>query len=164
MINKTKKSVKAYERQSKMIGECLVYPYAKSVARRLYIARHGEIPSDIFVCHTCDNPRCILDTHHFPGTLADNMKDCAEKGRMKAAMSKPEVRKKISDGLKRYFASSYGQANASAQQLKRYSKISALIRHAEIMRKNWANASPKNRKARIEKAKCCRAVRQEERK
>jgi hypothetical protein len=43
--------------------------------------RHGALPSTIAVCHTCDNPNCINDAHHFAGTWGDNVRDAVAKGR-----------------------------------------------------------------------------------
>jgi hypothetical protein len=43
----------------------------------------GDIPDDLGLCHRCDNPPCCNPEHHFPGTQADNMADCAVKGRTK---------------------------------------------------------------------------------
>lgn len=41
----------------------------------------GPVPSGMFLCHHCDNPKCCNPDHLFLGTQADNMKDCAKKKR-----------------------------------------------------------------------------------
>ena len=38
-----------------------------------------DLKSDLFVCHTCDNPRCFRPSHLFIGTHADNMRDAVTK-------------------------------------------------------------------------------------
>jgi hypothetical protein len=40
-----------------------------------------QLPPNIFACHRCDNPRCCNPAHLFPGTPADNVRDCIQKGR-----------------------------------------------------------------------------------
>lgn len=82
------KSVKQYESEAVKQNGCLIHPASK-VARKVWQRRHGVIlPSHLYVCHTCDNCKCILDKHHFIGTHRDNMVDMVKKGRHIGARGK----------------------------------------------------------------------------
>lgn len=46
-----------------------------------YRSTRGEVPSGLYVCHTCDNRRCCNPEHLFLGTNLDNTSDRNAKGR-----------------------------------------------------------------------------------
>lgn len=75
-----RKTLADYEAEAQRVGECLIHPSANA-ARRVFKLRHGDMPSHIAVCHTCDTPKCINDAHHFPGTWKVNTDDAVAKGR-----------------------------------------------------------------------------------
>lgn len=78
------------------IGPCIESPRTKSQdypqiwfrdrmvpeTRFVWQWLHGEpVPEGMFVCHRCDNKRCINGNHLFLGTPKENTQDMLSKGR-----------------------------------------------------------------------------------
>lgn len=55
-------------------------------SRFSWFLAYGQITDPhLFVCHKCDNPECVRPDHFFLGTLLDNARDMAAKGRASRA-------------------------------------------------------------------------------
>lgn len=53
---------------------------------------YGPIPAGASVLHTCDTPLCVRPDHLRLGTLADNNRDMAGKGRANHKLTADQVR------------------------------------------------------------------------
>lgn len=63
-------------------GTYYVDRYPKLAHRVAWELTYGDIPTEMYVCHTCDNPPCVRPDHLFLGSRADNTADARHKGRL----------------------------------------------------------------------------------
>jgi hypothetical protein len=72
-------------------GHSTYYGRCYPAHRLLYILINGDIPKDMHVLHSCDNPKCVNINHLFIGTHQCNMSDKVSKNRQYHKIGKHEI-------------------------------------------------------------------------
>lgn len=71
-------------------------PNGEVLAHRVaFILAHGPIPAGLYICHHCDNPKCVEPTHLYAGTAKDNTRDAVARHRFPDRKGGKNVRAKL---------------------------------------------------------------------
>jgi hypothetical protein len=98
---------------------------------------------EICVCHRCDNRKCVNPAHLFLGSVADNNKDCKEKGRFIAGglllKGEKHGQSKLTETQVREIRMKYANGGITQRQLALEYGISQQIISFIISRRNWSH-------------------------
>ena len=108
-------------------GYGYIYAYKRSwTAHRVaFLVHNGHLPDDLYICHKCNNRKCINPQHLYAGTAKDNARDFknapyyAEK--MEEARKRADEHKKFAEKFhKDYFLISMDQLKFLTQEIKSF--------------------------------------------
>lgn len=117
----------------------LVCQGERVVASRLaYAVAIGPIPEGLFVCHHCDNPRCVNPAHLFVGTAADNAADMVKKHRHAVVRGTSNPKAKLEDDDVRHIRR-LRSAGHRLQAIADLFKVSASVVSEIVKRKAWSH-------------------------
>jgi len=101
---------------------------------------YGQIPSDLWVLHKCDNRPCVNPAHLFLGNASDNSKDAASKGRTLQGVRHPDTPFNEADIIEIRRRYSLG---VSQHQLARDHNVSNMAIWQIVKNRTWKHLLPK---------------------
>lgn len=109
----------------------------QNASRVSWILYRGDIASsDIQVCHSCDNPKCVNPNHLWLGTAKDNALDSHRKNRQ------PQGREKHSAKLNEAKARAiFVNTELTQPELAELYGVSTVIIHRVCTRRTWKHAT-----------------------
>lgn len=120
-------------------GLCYVSRITK-LAHRIYYEKYiGKIPKGMYVCHQCDNKKCVNPKHLFIGTAKDNMQDALQKNRLQIGELKYNAKlnsKKVM-GIREL----YKQGRLSQYNIAKMYSVSRGVIFDVINRKSWKHVA-----------------------
>lgn len=103
--------------------------------RYAWILANGPIPNGLFVCHACDNRRCVNPAHLFLGTPADNAADMVAKGRKPKGKDSGTAR--LTDDNVRYIREHYRPGETTFKEFADMFGVTYQAVANAVRRKTW---------------------------
>lgn len=101
------------------------------------LAHNKQIPRDMFVCHKCDNPKCVNPDHLFLGTHTDNMRDMADKGRTGTKRGRQNFNTRLTSKQVIEIRERYSSTNISQRLLAQEYGVSQAAIWYILHKENW---------------------------
>lgn len=105
--------------------------------RLAYILTFGQIPDELDVLHSCDNPGCVNPKHLFLGTHTENMQDMLNKGRGRKALGEDNGLSKLTPDQVLYIRERYATGQTSHRKLAKEMGITRNAVFCILNRKTW---------------------------
>jgi len=102
--------------------------------RAAYQQAHGPIPKGAYVCHSCDNRKCVNPAHLFLSDHAGNMADMRAKGRHQ--MGERHARAKLTKEAVREIRAASAQGVENPELAKRFGVSKSTI-SSVVHRRYW---------------------------
>lgn len=113
--------------------------FQSNLAHRVSWELHnGKIPNGLFICHKCDNRKCIRPDHLFMGTQLDNMKDMAAKGRKRPAIGIRNRHAKLTDKKVIQIRTLY-ECGIPTRKLATKFRVTKRTIRSVVLRENWTH-------------------------
>ncbi|HEL4828951.1 TPA: HNH endonuclease [Stenotrophomonas maltophilia] len=114
-------------------------------AHRLsYRLHRGPIPDGMDVCHKCDTKLCVNPDHLFVGTRAENIRDCAAKGRISRGLrhamrqaGEAGSNAKLNWPAVRQIRAAQREGRATQEELAKRFGVAMPTVQAAVQRKTW---------------------------
>lgn len=109
--------------------------------RAIWTLKKGEIPKGKSVLHRCDTPACVNVDHLWIGTQAENVQDCANKGRIRTGDRRGEKcpTATVTDAQALEIRRSYATGNYLQKDLARLYKVNRHVICEIVNRKTWTH-------------------------
>lgn len=118
-------------------GRTIEHRASRLAHRVAWEREYGAIPAGLYVCHHCDNKRCVRPDHLFLGSPADNLADMVRKGRSLRGQRNHHA--KLTDEAVRLIRQDYAAGGWSHLRLAQRHGVSENAIFVVIHRQGWSH-------------------------